>query len=482
MRPLMRPLKRPAIHIVTLMLLVTSPCNGQADDQQIMAACRRFLASDGQGKPSKVLDVESYSGDVDRIIAVLSQQTTLNRQDVSGVLKSQSFQHARLKAAHSDDLLHYFVPEAYELSKPFGLIIFMHGGGRTTAREHPLHVVTHPDEDPQSIGLQPYLAELPFILVAPSAPWNEKTGARWNVPEADAYIRGVIEESCHRFNIDRNRVILGGYSMGGFGALHLCQRLNDRLAGGFVFSGAWKTMHWKAWTGLPLFIRHGRNDASPPGEDGRGGRPRFTDVFYSRTAHKRLQESGIDHLYFEDDGDHRIRPASEAMKKMASWVRALRRNPYATHVVAVSPRGWNSSTDGPSPDSRWVTIHEIGDEAINYDRVVLHGPSPSFNESIDEFEKQSFELAVQPVKAGIVEATIESGNRIAVQTQNVRRFSLWLHPKMVDFSEPVHFSVNGIESSRRVRANLKDALRSYLRLQDWTQVYFAEVELYVDAK
>lgn len=472
----------PATSIATLVLLITAPCESWADDEQVVAACRRFLTSDVQRTSSEVAEVETYSGDIDRVIAMLSRQATLNHQNGSGVLANQSFQHDKLKAVYPDDLLHYFVPEAYDPSKPFGLIIFMHGGGRTTPRKHPLHVVTHPDDDSQSIGLQPHFVELPFILVAPSAPWNEKTGARWSVPEADAYIRAVIEECCHRFHVDRNRVFLGGYSMGGFGALHLCQRLNDRLAGGFVFSGAWKTMHWKAWTGLPMFIRHGRHDASPPGEDGQGGRPRFTDVFYSRTAHQRLQESGIDHVYFEDDGDHGIQTASGAMKKFAAWVRTLRRNPYTRHAVAITPRGWKSSTDTPSPDSRWITIHQTGDGTIDYDRIVLRGPSPSFKESIDDFEKQSFELTGQPVNAGTVEATIEGGNRIDVQTQNVRRFSLWLHPDMVDLSKPVHLSVNGTESSCRVRASLKDALRSYQRLEDWTQVYFAEIELGGDAK
>ncbi len=374
-------------------------------------------------------------------------------------------------------MLHFFVPDGYTPSKPFGLLIFMHGGGGKTPREHAAHIVTHPDSDSKSIGLQPYFRDLPFIVVAPSAPWNEKTGARWNVPEADEYLRAVIQECQHRFNVAGNRVFLGGYSMGGFGAFHLCQRLGDCLAGGVVFSGAWKTTHWKAWTGLPLFIRHGVNDAAPKGPDGQRGRPRFTDVFYARTAHRRLTELGLPHLYVEDDGDHSIRDASVAMSKLAEWLRKPKRDPRPRHVVAVSPRGWKASTDTPTPHNRWITIHEVGPGEIDFDSVKLMGPGPSFRETSEDFHKQTFRLEKRPVKAGCVDARIEDNNRIVIRTENVQRFSIWLHPSMVDFSQPVRVSVNGRDSEHAVKASLLDALRSYQRRGDWGMTYYAEIVL-----
>jgi predicted esterase len=460
---------------LTLAAAVSSDC--LADEDAIVEACRQFLKADGKPEASVVETIKAYDGPIEPIIERLSATPGADWQDVSGVVANQSFQHPSLKAAYVDDRLHFFVPDSYAPEKPFGLVIFMHGGGRTTPREHPLHVVTHPDDDPQSIGLQPHVAGLPFILVAPSAPWNETTGARWNVPEADDYLRAVIEECCFRFNVDRDRVILGGYSMGGFGAFHLCLRLNDRLAGGFVYSGAWKTMYWPAWTGLPLFMRHGRHDASPPGEDGTGGRPRFTDVFYSRTAHQRLQQTGLSSVYVEDDGDHRIRPASDAMARMAAWLQTLRRDPDPKHVVAITPRGWRASTDSPTPHSHWVTIEEIGEGTIEFDQAILHGPSPSFKETTEDFHKQSFETTTTAIKAGVVDATIEPGNRITVQTQNVRRFSLWLRPGQIDLDQPVTISVNGHHSTHQPQSSLIESLHSYQRQIDWTRIYPARIEL-----
>jgi hypothetical protein len=84
------------------------------------------------------------------------------------------------------------------------------------------------------------------------------------------------------------------------------------------------------------------------------------------------------------------------------------------------------------------------------------------------------------VKAGLVDATVEDGNRIVIHTQNVRKFSVWLHPSMVDFSRPVLVSVNGQETGHTVKPTLLNALRSYQRRGDWGLIYHAEISLTAD--
>ena len=461
----------------TATLLVAATVDLRADGVEILNDCRRYLTVEEDEQKSVAARIAAFGGKIDPVIEALSQPATATWQDEAGVLTNQAFTDAQLKQPHADDLLHFFVPSGYAPSKPFGLLIFMHGGGGKTPRDHPRHVVSHPDDDRESYGLQPHFADSKFIIVAPSAPWNEKTGARWNVPAADDYIHDVIQECSFRFNIDADRIFLGGYSMGGFGAFHLCQRLNDRLAGAVVFSGAWKTTHWKAWTGLPVFLRHGKNDAAAPGTEGLRSRPRFTDVFYSRAAHQRLTELSIDHLYVEDDGGHSLRGATVAMSQLPGWMKQPTRDPFASHVVAVSRRGWKSSTDTPTPHSRWVTISEAGTETMTFDAVDVNGPSPSFKETAEAFEAQTLQLGTRRVEAGLVDARIAGDNHIAVRTENVRRFSVWLHPSMVDFARPVRISVNGKQSEYQITASLLDALRSYRRRRDWTLIYHAEIKL-----
>ena len=239
-------------------------------------------------------------------------------------------------------------------------------------------------------------------------------------------------------------------------------------------------MHWKAWTGLPAFIRHGINDAHPETADGTPGRPRYTDVFYSRVAHQRLNATDIAHVYVEDHGGHVFRTATDAMSRLAAWIQQPRRDPFARRAVAISPRGWRASDDSPTPHHRWITIHETGKGTINFDRVVLDGPRPTWQESPDDFAKQSFRIEQQPVKAGLVDASIDTrNNNITVTTENVTRFSIWLHPAMIDFDRPVHVSVNGTDSVHSVQERLLTALQSYPRRHDWSLVYHAEIPLHV---
>ncbi|MCP4787681.1 MAG: hypothetical protein GY903_16845 [Fuerstiella sp.] len=464
----------------TATLLVAAAVRLYAGDNDILTDCRRYLLAEGDEQEAVAARIAGFDGKIGPIIEALSQPATTAWQDQTGLLANQPFTDPPLQQPHADDLLHFFVPPAYTPSKPLGLLIFMHGGGRTTPRDHPRHVVSHPDVDRESYGLQPHFADSKFIIVAPSAPWNEKTGARWNVPSADDYICDVIQECSHRFNIDADRIFLGGYSMGGFGAFHLCQRLNDRLAGAVVFSGAWKTTHWKSWTGLPVFMRHGKNDAVAPGTEGLRSRPRFTDVFYSRAAHQRLTELSIDHLYVEDDGGHSLRGTADAMSQLPRWMEQYTRDAFASHVVAVSQRGWKSSSDTPTPHCRWVTISETGAEEMTFDAVEMKGPSPSFKETTEAFNAQTMQLGTGNVAAGLVDARNEGNNHITVQTENVRRFSVWLHPSMVDFSRPVRISVNGKLSEHRITESLLDALRSYRRRHDWRLIYHAEIKLAVE--
>ncbi len=449
----------------------------QEDETDIVRTARQFLASTTSERADLEQTLRSYDGPIEPIIEGLVAAEKKRWDVETGTIGAQHFASPELREKYRDDLLYYYVPEDYVPSKPFGLMIFMHGGGAGTRREAASCIVSDPQQDSHSYGLKSHFRNAPFVIVGPSAPMSDKSSARWNLPEADDYIAAVIRECHYRFNIDRDRIFLGGQSMGGFGAYHLCQRLGDRIAGGVLYAGAWSVCNWKSAIGTPLFIRHGANDAVAPGTPNKSARPRFTDVFYARSAHELLTAAGAEHVYAEDSGGHSISEAGESLEQLVEWMGQQRRDPFAARVVAVTPCGWNAPQDTPTPHHRWVTIDEIGSGSISFDEVKHTGPDAEWKESREAFDQQGFELAKQNVTAGCLDATNHGDNRIAITTQNVMRFSIWLHPRMIDFAQPLRLTVNGRDSQLTVKRSLPDALRSYERRRDWGLIYHAELTL-----
>jgi predicted esterase len=473
----MKKKKRFARNNLALFLFLLSGCffmpveiKGQeSNTDQAVQLSRTYLKSSGDKKAELGKLLDKYNGPVEPVIQKLIASEPKLFSKKTGVIEAEHFKRPGVSKEYKDDLLYFFVPEDYGGTKPFGLLVFMHGGNKYIGSSGAKTVVS-----PNYI--QPYLKKAPFILVAPTARWKGR-GLRWNQPGVDDYISAVIQECRYRYNIDKDRVFLGGQSLGGFGAYHLCQRLSDRIAGGILCAGSWRVINWRCMFGTPLYIIHGEHDSAPTGIPGRKHRPRYTDVFFARMAHKRLTEEGIEHVYAEHASGHSLCYAGKSLSGLAGWMKDQKRDPFFRHLVAVTPRGWDARNATPTPHNRWVSILEIGDEKIAFDSVKFTGPGMKWGEPPENWKKQKWELTETTVRAGLVDAEYKGNNVFEVKTENVRKFSLWLHPNMVDFSKPVKVIVNGKTHLYKSQANLLDALRSYERRQDWGLIYHSELVL-----
>ena len=158
--------------------------------------------------------------------------------------------------------IYYFVPKGLDLSKPAPLLVFMHGGNRKSPDNSPEKYL-----DLKTGTMMPTLYDAPFIVAAPSAPPvakdAPKKNSRWCQAGGTKYVEATIDAACKKFKIDRDRVFLGGHSMGGFGAYHLAQLMPDRLAGAWLSAGAWYQADFRSMFGTPIFIMHGKSDCSP---------------------------------------------------------------------------------------------------------------------------------------------------------------------------------------------------------------------------
>ena len=360
--------------------------------------------------------------------------------------------------------IYYFVPKGLDLSKPAPLLVFMHGGNRKSPDDSPERYL-----DLKTGTMMPTLCDAPFIVAAPSAPPvaadAPKKNSRWCQPGGTKYIEAAIDAACGKFNIDRDRVFLGGHSMGGFGAYHLAQLMADRLAGAWLSAGAWNQADFRSMLGTPVFIMHGKSDCSPEKKYiiGTRGRPRphgWTGVSFARAADALMTRYGVEHVYAEHADGHAIDSdgAKEATRKFMEWTKDKRRAPYARKTALVTPVGsWHPGAE-PVTKARWLELLEETGGSISVDAIELSGPAVA-NVPAD-LEKQTYAVAPRTVAHGArIVAENLGGNRFKVATENVRRFAILLAPPMGDLSKPFTVEVGG--KARTVQAEALSGVPDY---------------------
>lgn len=139
------------------------------------------------------------------------------------------------------------VPKSYNADRPIRLDVVLHGSTRPVGLSE-LRFISRFDEgddDNPAPTDQPYLELHPLGRVENCYRWAGET----DVFEA-------IEDVCRRYNIDRQRIVLRGMSMGASGTWHLGLKHPDRFAALGPYCGYVDT-HRFSETPLPNFVRVG---------------------------------------------------------------------------------------------------------------------------------------------------------------------------------------------------------------------------------
>lgn len=455
----------------------------QSSFETIVEAARGYLvARDDKERMSPRAVLEPYEGDLDAVIQAVKPVPPPKPE--TGWMIDRQFTSPRLTGKYPQQPFMLYVPPDYDPSRPHGLALWMHGGGRDTNRLDAIH-----KDDP---GANKVFEQSGRIVCWPLAPPNYRCWARWQLPEADEYLADVIEEIGFHYAIDPDDMILAGHSMGGMGAYHMAHRLSDRFTSFLAASGHWDFACWRALVGTTMWICHGVNDTIL------FQRKHGTDIEFARLARRRLEESGIPCFYREHSGCHdNISEAIWVLREWLDWSRGRRRDPFYPHVVAVSPRGlspWSewrrhkvplaaheNHTDfhsiSEAPHTRWVTIEGVGKETIIFDMLTMTPIRLDVEEDWSEF---ALNLKRKHVPAGAVEAHLNPDGSIDVTPRNVTGFTLWLHPKMLNLND-VRIRVRGVERFRgAVRPSLITLLDSYLRRRDWGLLYPAKMTIVDD--
>ncbi|MBI3944584.1 MAG: hypothetical protein HY321_01570 [Armatimonadetes bacterium] len=371
------------------------------------------------------------------------------------------------------------VPEDYDPGKPLGMVIHLHGGGGTDTVNHGAGLA-------RSDGpLGELLRGGGHIAVCSGTP--RIPIGKWTNPESEIHIESIIEEYSTRYAIDPDRVYLAGGSMGGYGSWHHIFRHADRFALIAPMAAGVPTGYWPKLQGTLLYLATGVFD------------PRGIVGLHVLERMKRLENLDLTIINAEYPGGHpRDATAGPQLEALHELINRTRRNPYLRRACAVSPyimerssgpaayKGTleeNSRRYPPQPYSFWVSVLETGPGGIVIEDIARSGDPP----------------ALKPVRrlmrAGAVDAENLGGNRFRVKTTNVRRFALWLHPKMgVNFAKPIEIEVietrvdpetlaESERGRRNVTARATPSLAAMLKYlgdrRDYGLIYHAAVEVTV---
>jgi predicted peptidase len=216
---------------------------------------------------------------------------------------------------HADKpAIHYAIsiPPNYSPTTPLPLILAPHFGvGGGNAAGAGLDVVR--------ILVGPGLAELGAIIVAP-----DSSGGDWSTVENEEGVSELLDMILARYSIDRKKVVITGFSMGGAGSWHLAEKIPGRFSATIPVSGRppASASGWK----LPVFAIHSRDDQVVPC---RPTETRIAELQKAGVNAKLIPLAGITH--YETS---RFVPA---LRQAVPWLRELWSQPRrSTAVMAAS--------------------------------------------------------------------------------------------------------------------------------------------------
>lgn len=294
------------------------------------------------------------------------------------------------------DTLSYglYVPPGYDPSRPYPLIICLHGAGFTG--------------DTYLDRWQPRLGE-DYILACPTL-----EDADWWTRRGETLVLAVLSELSRTYHLDPDRVYLTGMSNGGVGTYVIGLNHPDRFAALIPMAGALPTALFPLLDNArntPLYIIHGAKDQVMP-------------VQNSRDVAVYLKRNGYPVVYREHDRVHPMAGGHffprEDLPDLLAWLKTRSRMAEPREVAVVRDR------DHPRR-SFWIRIDEIDPE------------TGSFWDSEKDSEE---DRRLQNGAYARLNARV-SGNTIFVTTNNVIEFSLLIPQDMVNLDRPVAVFTNG---------------------------------------
>ncbi|PCJ42796.1 MAG: hypothetical protein COA71_04650 [SAR86 cluster bacterium] len=336
---------------------------------------------------------------------------------------------------------HLNVPENYDPSKQYQVRFELHGGigGRT-------------NNEPSGRGRgRTRLEGVEQIYVMPYA-WMDS--AWWAVSQVEN-IREILDRVKREYNVNENKVVLGGISDGGTGAWYVAMHENTRFAAFYSFIGYTMVLGSPTIADGTSYLH---NLLGKSWYAINGGRDRLYPTSRVTPFITYLQNKGIDIDYHPlPDGEHNTRWWPEWRDNFETFVAAHPRDPNPASI------SWKA-VEGSNIRSHWLIIEELDFEK--------ESPIPLFEVGVDPSDGSTV-LAME--EAGRVNL-VREGNNIQAISDRVASFRLLLSPEVIDFTQVITITVNNVVKFQgMLEPSLETLLNWTAKDNDRQMLYAAEL-------
>jgi poly(3-hydroxybutyrate) depolymerase len=390
---------------------LTAPAEDQAAGNHSAELVWDYLTTEDSDRARSLLPQieERFTGDLAALERTIREGRPYGPQPV-GI-----FLDERIVLRNRPYQFSVYVPESYRPSESYGLVVCLHGAGFSG-----------------DAYIERWRARLDdrYILVCPSYPMGA-----WYTRRAEELVLAVMREVERRYHVDPDRVFLTGMSNGGIGAWLIGMHHAPLFAGIAPMASGLDDVLYPFLENLrstPAYIIHGSKDNVMP-------------VELSRKLDKELDHLGYAHVYREHDQVHPMAGGHffprEELPALVRWFDTQHRSPTPPALTVVR------DASHLMPFS-WVRIDAT-------DRIA------SFSE--DLVDKHDEDIRARSYAR--LRAEITAPNRIDVQTDHVRQYTLFLNGALVDVTHPVRVTTNGVLSYEGPVSPTIDTLLKQSRLR-----------------
>ncbi len=352
-----------------------------------------------------------------------------------------------LTCDHVDHATGYllYLPMAYDPAIAWPLVVIGHGG--SVGRDLDF------GEWAARAGMEPFWCEAAerfgLLLLAPL------TDRGWGAI-GNSILFSAISHATRTCHVDPDRIFLTGHSMGGHLAWRSAMNFADRWGAVSPMSGGYDF----------VADRSIENLANCPGYATWGTHEPFGIGEANRINRDWMRAHGFDWEFAECAGGHEIFP--ECVPRVTEFFMAHPRQLYRKSVRVRGGGPLAFATADAHPEwgraHTWIPGRPIAASTCHWLRLE---PLPAGTPSAE---------AVQEVAAEFAD------NTFTITSMNARRFTLALHPRMVDFARPVAVHVNGAEVFRGlVTPDTGSMLRLVREFDDRGRIFHAVLDIEVPA-